>query len=172
MIWIVFGAMAVAMVVALGRIFVESDPARIRKPARFAAIACWALGLVMTMTGKALPGLVLMAIGALGAGALGAPTRSGLGKRDRHRGTAGRRADGERDDDPGSAERNVRVRPGVMTEEQAYQVLGLQAGASAQEIARAHRTLMKKVHPDQGGTTELAARVNAAKDVLTARFHR
>ena len=83
-----------------------------------------------------------------------------------------RRDPGWREHAQGDAAAGSGRRPsgdGKMTEQEAYQILGIEPGASAQDITRAHRTLMKKLHPDQGGTTALAARVNAAKDVLLRR---
>jgi len=58
---------------------------------------------------------------------------------------------------------------GSMTRQEAYQTLGLRDGASGEEIIRAHRALMKKFHPDRGGSTAQAALVNQAKDVLLTR---
>ncbi len=58
---------------------------------------------------------------------------------------------------------------GAMSRREALEVLGLAEGAGAADIIRAHRTLMKKFHPDHGGSTTLAARVNQAKDVLMQR---
>lgn len=55
---------------------------------------------------------------------------------------------------------------GTMSEQEAYEILGLQPGASEDAVREAHRALMKRIHPDAGGTSGLAARVNQAKDVL------
>lgn len=54
----------------------------------------------------------------------------------------------------------------VSGEEEAYAILGLGPEATADEINAAHRKLMKSVHPDQGGSTFLATKVNEARDLL------
>ena len=55
---------------------------------------------------------------------------------------------------------------GAMTKEEAYKVLGLEFGATATDVRKAHRRLMQRLHPDIGGSSFLAARINEAKDVL------
>lgn len=55
---------------------------------------------------------------------------------------------------------------GAMTAEEALRVLGLNAGASKAEVRAAYHRLIRHLHPDQGGSSFLAAQVNRARDVL------
>ncbi|HEX8574048.1 MAG TPA: molecular chaperone DnaJ [Allosphingosinicella sp.] len=54
----------------------------------------------------------------------------------------------------------------------ARRLLGVGEGATLQEIRDAHRRLIARVHPDAGGSAELAHRVNAARDALVAEMNR
>lgn len=54
----------------------------------------------------------------------------------------------------------------AMSRAQAYRILGLNPGASRQEIIVAHRKLIQKVHPDRGGSAYLASQLNQAKKIL------
>ena len=53
-----------------------------------------------------------------------------------------------------------------MTREEAFAVLGLADGATGDDIRTAHRRLIQRVHPDAGGSADLAARINRARDIL------
>ena len=53
-----------------------------------------------------------------------------------------------------------------LTRAEALQILGLEEGATRDEIIEAHRLLMQRNHPDRGGSTWLASRINLAKDQL------
>lgn len=64
-----------------------------------------------------------------------------------------------------------RRRPGMSADE-ARAVLGVTPDADADAVRAAHRRLVAQVHPDKGGTAELTARVNAARDVLLAALNR
>ena len=56
-----------------------------------------------------------------------------------------------------------------VTVEEAYAILGLAPGADAASVKAAHHRLMKRLHPDHGGTDYFAAKINRARDVLLNR---
>lgn len=49
-----------------------------------------------------------------------------------------------------------------------YVVLGIDAAATDEEITKAHRALIRELHPDRGGDPLRAVAVNVARDVLLA----
>lgn len=71
--------------------------------------------------------------------------------------------DGELSDE---APRSTELPARRMTVEEALSILGLDAGASADDIRTAHRKLIAQLHPDKGGTDYLAAKINQARDHL------
>jgi hypothetical protein len=78
----------------------------------------------------------------------------------------------------GTDTRNTRTSASstIMTKEEAYQILGLEPsnfkfGQSREAITAAYRQAMKKAHPDQGGSSDLAVRLNLARDVLFAQHN-
>lgn len=66
---------------------------------------------------------------------------------------------------------NGRKRP-MMSPAEARALLGLGDEATLTDIREAHRRLIQKVHPDAGGSAELATRVNMARDALVAELQR
>lgn len=53
-----------------------------------------------------------------------------------------------------------------LSTEESYKILGLEVNASKEDITKAHKRLIQRLHPDRGGSDYLAAKINAAKDKL------
>ncbi|ADM10582.1 hypothetical protein PB2503_12724 [Parvularcula bermudensis HTCC2503] len=67
---------------------------------------------------------------------------------------------------PGARARPPAPRAGELSEGEALSILGLSPGADRGDILAAHRRLIAAAHPDRGGSSYLAAKINAARDRL------
>ena len=156
------GLVALAIVLWFIHKFVQANPRGMAwLLQRAGGIAVLLAAAFLTVRGEWVAALPLA---LMGFGLLGWMPQLSLGNSER-------RGAGRGEDPQGGANARQRAATGAgkMTEEEAYQIFGLQPGATAEDIGQAYRSLMKKLHPDQGGTTYLAARINEAKDVLLRR---
>lgn len=58
----------------------------------------------------------------------------------------------------------------TMSAVDAAKLLGISVNADAEVILEAHKRLIAKVHPDAGGSAELASQINRARDILLKRL--
>ncbi|MGE0223936.1 MAG: DnaJ domain-containing protein [Acetobacteraceae bacterium] len=154
-IWLVFGGLILLLFLWGLRAFERAHVSSIKTLfAWIAALGGIALALLLILSGRgglALSGLLLFG-----------PLLWQKFRAFRH----GQAAPGPGARQGGGGYNPFRQASGPMTRDEAYQVLGLAAGASEAEIRAAHRRLMRGAHPDSGGSDWLAARVNQARDVL------
>lgn len=154
MLWLALGALTLFLFLGGLRAFERASVTTIKSLlAWIAALGGISLALLLILSGRG--GI------ALGALTLFGPLiyqrwqiyRTGLGHQ-------------QRQQSAGSGQAPPRRQAGAMTREEAYQVLGLRPGASADEIRAAHHRLMRTAHPDSGGSDWIATRINLARDVL------
>ena len=154
MLWLFLGALTLFLFLGGLRAFERASVSTIKALLLWiAALGGISLALLLVLTGREIPGLGALVI----AGPL-------IWRQwQAHR--MGSQA-GQRQQQPGGSGQPPPRRQSGMTVDEAYQVLGLQPGASEAEIRAAHHRLMRTAHPDSGGSDWLATRINQARDVL------
>jgi len=133
--------------------FKSADPKKIKNLMRYGlALAMGILALVILLKGN-IPVALVLATGAVLAwqGSLWdvLAARAGLGRRRNQ---------------PAPTDSS-------MTREEALDILGLSGNPTVTEIKESHHKLMRKIHPDQGGSDYLAMKLNQAKDKLLEDHH-
>jgi DnaJ-domain-containing protein 1 len=151
---VLLGALGLVVVLLLMGAYTRASPQALASGIRAAIIlAAIVGGIALIATGRF--GFIFLPLGALAAVFLQDRWRKRAG------GTGGTSGTGERERD--------HPRPGHMTRAEAFKVLGLNDGAGEDEILAAYRRLIMQNHPDKGGSTYLAAKINQAKDVLLGK---
>src|ERR1700749_552219 len=141
------GALGIVLLILLFRIGITTEPKKLVRFTRYTSIVVIsALALFLGVTERWLPAVFLGGVvWALLQGVRLWP--------------AGK------PDEPMEAPRQ-QPSPGKMSRAEALRVLGLQEGASDDDIRAAHRKLILQTHPDKGGSDYLPSKINEAKDVL------
>lgn len=144
MLWLLLGAVVLFVLLGGMRAFERASVTSIKALfAWIAALGGLSLAFLLILTGR-------------GGIALGALTLFGPLLYQQWQAARGKRIGGAA----------ARRGPGLMSRQEAYEVLGLRPNATEAEIREAHRRLMRGAHPDAGGSDWLAARVNQARDIL------
>ena len=161
MVWLILGALLLVAFMIFGRAFTAADPKLMANIIRLGAPLVLFLVSIVLSAGISLavglPFLFLMFFWPLILKLFGG--KIGL------QGQADGRSDGQTGQGYGRSGNPYGSRS-TMTTKEALAILGLESNASRDEILQAHKALMKKVHPDQGGSDYLAQKINEAKDVL------
>jgi DnaJ family protein C protein 19 len=154
MLWLLIGAVVLFLLTGGMRAFEQASVTSIKALfAWIAALGGLSLALLLILTGR-------------GGIALGALTLFGPLIYQRWQAARGRRIGGTGPGPRPGGSHSGAPRSGIMSRQEAYEVLGLHPGASELEIKDAHRRLMRGAHPDAGGSDWLAARINQARDIL------
>lgn len=148
MIWLLIGILALFLVLGLGRLLSQGDPATMARMTKMTGgVILAAAAILFALLGR-IP--IALIFGGTAAMLLGLP--DGV--------LGGRKPDQSAPPTPNN---------GTMSHDEALKVLGLKRGASTDDIREAHKRLIKQNHPDQGGSDYLASKVNRAKDVLLGK---
>ena len=148
MTWLLVAAAAFGLLVWAGRTGARTGRREWRLIAGGLGLAAVVAGTLSLLRGAWIPGLILVSSGLALAGLARAP--------------------GSRPSSVGAPRRDPPTPAEAMSLSEARSVLGVPLGASREDILEAHGRLIRRIHPDAGGTDGLAAHLNAARDRLLA----